>query len=213
MYPQNSEIAVTGTAIVRVEPDLVSAVFAVSRTSATPDEAYESTRVASHKVRKFLIELGNAEVRASRITMFQELPRVAGDQRQLGYVARIEFSVLLRELEAVEMLISGVVAAGANQLGATVFQTSRLKDERDRAREMAVAAARHKAENYCRWLGLKLGPAMRVMESHFDPTQRSGGHVPGNLSVDRDDVAGTFSPASIPIGASVNVTYRVIAQE
>lgn len=209
MFAQDTELAVTGTAIVRVEPDLVSATFAVVRTADTPERAYESTRDSSSTVRHFLQEFGNTEVRTSRMSLHQETPRGPADARQLGYVARIEFAVLLRNIEATEKLISGVVSAGANQLGATVFQTSRLKEERDGARQMAVAAAREKAENYCKWFGIELGPAIRVMESNFDPTQRSGGHVPSNVSVDREDIVGSFSPASISVGASVNVAYRI----
>lgn len=208
----NTEISVSGNAIVRVEPDLVSVTFAVVRTSNTPQDAFESTRASSQEVRLFLREFGDTQVRSSRMALHQEAPRGPADQRQAGYVARIEFSVLLRDVEAVEQLISGVFSAGANQLGATVFQTSRLKEVRDRSRQMAVAAAREKAENYCTWLGIELGPAIRVMESSFDPTQRAGGHVSGNVTADRDDALGTFSPISIAVGASANIVYRMNSQ-
>lgn len=209
MFAKDGELALTGTAVVRVEPDVVSLTFAVIRTADKPEQAYENTRDVSIKVRKFLDEFGNAEVRSSRIALSQELPRGVADQRQLGYSARTEFSVLVRDVESLERLISGVISAGANQLGATVFQTSRLKEERDRVRQMAVAAARAKAENYCKWLGIELGPVIRLMESHFDPTQRGGGHVASSVSVDRDDDVGTFSPSSIPIGVSLNIAYRI----
>ena len=50
-----------------------------------------------------------------------------------------------------------LLAAGAVSLGAVDVQASELKKHRDRAREMALLAAREKAEKMAAVLGEKLG--------------------------------------------------------
>jgi uncharacterized protein len=210
MYAQEGRLSVQGTAIVRVEPDLASIAFAVSRTAATPADALTSVRKSTDSVRAFLSAAG-CEIRSSRIALNQEFQRGPADARQLGYVATANFSIVVSDLEAVENLLTGVVTAGANQLASVQFLTSKMKDVRADARKMAVSAAQEKARLFCEAAGIQLGPIIGLSEGHFDPTQRQGGHVPSNVpTADVEDKIGTFSPGSIPVGASVTLAFKLI---
>lgn len=210
MYTAEGKLTVQGTAIVRVEPDLASVGFAVSRTAPTPADAFAGVKEASGKVRTFL-EAASCQIRSSQILLHQEFPRGPSDQRELGYVATARFSLVISELDAVEKLLSEIVSLGVNNLASVEFLTSRLKEIRAEARKKAVSAAKEKATLYCEVAGLQLGPIVGLSEGHFDPRQRPGGHVPSsNVSTDVDDRIGTFSPSSIPVGATVTIAFKLM---
>jgi uncharacterized protein YggE len=140
-----------------------------------------------------------------------QVPQGAGsDLRDLGYVAAVNFSLVVCDLETVEGLLSGLISSGANQLTSVQFLTSKLKEVRAEARKRAVSAAKEKASVYGETAGVEVGPIIGVSESIFDPTQRQGGHVPAPVPVtDADDRIGTFSPSSIPVGAAVTLVFRL----
>jgi uncharacterized protein len=210
MYAQEGKLTVQGTAIVRVEPDLASIAFAVSRTGPTPTDAFASVRKASEAVRAFLVTAASSQIRSSQIALHQDVPRPSTDPRELGYVATANFSLVLSALEEIEGLLAGIVSSGANRLTSVQFLTSKLKEVRAEARKKAVTAAKEKAALYCEAAGVELGPIVGVSENHFDPTQRQGGHVPAPLpATDVDERIGTFSPDSIPVGAGVTIVFKL----
>jgi uncharacterized protein YggE len=211
MFAQEGRLTVQGTAIVRVEPDLASVRFSVSRTAPTPADAFASVRETTEGIRTFLTGVPNCELRSSRIGLNQHRElRGSTELHLLGYRAVADFSLIVSDLEALESLLSGLVSSGANQLSAVEFLTSRLKEIRAEARKKAVSAAREKANLYCDVAGVELGPILGLSDGHFDPAQRQGGHVQSSVSTDVDERIGTFSPSSIPVGASVNITYKLI---
>lgn len=210
MYTESGKLTVTGTAVVRVEPDLASIVVTVTRRAETPAEAYAAAQEASGRIRQFILSTPAVQFQSSRIALQQEfiVPR-AGESRIPGYIAAVNFNVMLTDLEAMEPLLLGLVSAGANQLGATELFSSRLKEIRAEARLKALAAAREKAALYCHAAGIELGPIIGLSEGHFDPTQRQSGHVQYNPQVDSEERVGAYSPGSIPIGAMVTVTFKI----
>jgi uncharacterized protein YggE len=65
-------------------------------------------------------------------------------------------------MDKVDPLLSGLIAAGANELTSVTFQTTRLKDLRADARRRPVAAAREKAELYCQAAGVTVGTVLAI---------------------------------------------------
>jgi uncharacterized protein YggE len=47
-----------------------------------------------------------------------------GENRFVGYKAKIEFNVVLSEMDKVDPLLSGLIAAEANELTSVTFQTT-----------------------------------------------------------------------------------------
>lgn len=205
----DGKLTVQGRAIVRVEPDLASIAFAVSRRGATPTDAFADVREASEAVRTFLLAAKCSQIRSSQITLHQDIPRPPVDTKEPGYVATANFSVVVSDLEKVEGLLAGIMSSGANRLISVQFLTSKLKEVRAEAGKKAVSAAKEKAALYSEAAGVELGEIAGVSESHFDPAQRQGGHVPAPATSDVDERIGTFSPDSIPVGAGVSIVFRL----
>ena len=135
-------VRVFGSAVVRVAPDTASIVVAVSRIEPKPEPAFAKAREGAQAVNAFLHKSGIGDFGSSQVTLSAEFRYTNGENRFVGYKARIEFNVALRELAKMDSLLSGLIAAGANELKSVQFQTSRLKEIRADARRRAVAAAR-----------------------------------------------------------------------
>lgn len=208
----NSSVAfvtVFGSSLIRVSPDRASVALGVSRVGKEPTRAFDSARKAAASVQEFLRKGKFGDFGSSRVTLTQEFRYTQGQQKPTGYRARIGYSIVLRDLDRIEELLSGVVAAGANELNSVVFETTRLKEVRADARRQAVAAAREKAELYCKEAGVAVAKVISIQDSNPDElTGRREGHVrTGGAGGVGDERA--FDPAMITVGASVNITYEI----
>lgn len=210
MTTESRELAVSATAVLRVEPDIAVVSLAVIHADADPRVAYSKAHAATAKIRRFVAGFNGVELRSSSVFLGQ-VPNRSGEIEPISrFSARINLTLLVKELTAIEPLIVGVLEAGANQLVSTEYTTSRLKETRDRVRLMALSAAREKALALARGAGVELGPIMRLHEAYFDPNRQSGGHVPSHIPIDSEDQVGAISPGSIAVGASISVSYALM---
>ena len=123
----------------------------------------------------------------------------------------IEFNVVLREMDQVEVVLSGLITAGANVLSSAAFQTTRLKALRADARRRAVVVAREKAELYCAAAGVAVGPVLAIEDVNPESLSgRSEGHTYREAAlVDDAGEPGAIDPRAIAVGAAVNVVYGI----
>jgi uncharacterized protein YggE len=149
-------------------------------------------------------------VAASRINLARTWEHAAGKQHFTGYAARVSFNVLLDDLDRMEEVLIGVVDAGANEIGSVDFRTSRLKEFRAEARRRSVAAAREKAENYCRAAGVSLGPVLNLEDVNPNVLYGSGeGHTSNEAPADDGGPERALSPGSIAVGAAVTMVFAL----
>jgi uncharacterized protein len=202
-------INVFGSSVIRVEPDIVSLSFAVSRLQQLPKEAFQEVRKASQRVRKYLEQAKVDEVNTSRVTISQSFRYTNGEQKFIGYTAKVVFHVLLHQLDKMEDILAGLVDAGVNELDSVDFQTTKLKEIRADARRQAIIAAREKAENYCHAAGVSLGKVIHIEDVNPDELRSRTGHVEaGRLSQLQ-----AFDPGSITVNAAVIVAYKIDEQQ
>jgi uncharacterized protein YggE len=203
-------VKVFGSAILRVEPDVASLQFSVGRKAKQPKDAFRDTRQAVRGVRAYLDQAGVGEVAASRITLSQTFEYSGGKQTPTGYLARVSFNVLLADLDRMEEILVGVVDAGSNEIGSVEFQTTRLKEHRAEARRRAVAAAREKAENYCRAAGVSLGGVLHMEDINPGVLRGTGeGHTSSEVSSDDAGPERALAPGSIVVGAAVSISFVI----
>src|SRR5262245_57874452 len=99
---QPAGVKVFGSAVLRVEPDLVSLQFAVGRQAKRPRDAFRETHQAAQQVRSYLSQAGVGEVAGSHVTLSQTFDYSSGRSRPTGYEARVGFNVLLADLDRME---------------------------------------------------------------------------------------------------------------
>ncbi|MDY3560668.1 SIMPL domain-containing protein [Gemmata sp. JC673] len=206
-----SGVKVFGSAVLRVEPDAASLQFAVSRQAKQPKDAFQAAHTAVKGVRAYLTQAGAAgDVAASRVTLTRTFEYINGRQQPTGYSAKVAFNVLLSDLDRMEELLAGVVDAGANEIDAVEFRTTKLKEYRAEARRRAVAAGREKAENYCRAAGVVLGAVTSIEDISPDVLRGSGeGHTSQDAPADDAGSERAFAPGSIVVGAAVSLVFAL----
>jgi uncharacterized protein YggE len=203
-------IKVFGSAVLRVEPDIASLRFAVGREAKLPKDAFRETHQAVKSVRAYLSQIRAGDMAASHLSLTRTLEYINNRQQPTGYSAKVSFNLLLSDLGRMEEVLVGVIDAGANEIGAVEFRTSRLKEHRADARRRAVAAACEKAENYCRAAGVKLGPVLSLEDLNPEMLRGSGeGHSSSEVASDDAGPERALAPGSIVVGAAVSVVFAI----
>ena len=84
--------------------------------------------------------------------------RYGATQHFLGYFVQNTFTATLGDTAKVDELVSNVLAAGVTNIHGIDFQTTESKKYREQARELALKAAKEKAEKMAAVLGQSIGP-------------------------------------------------------
>ncbi len=207
-------VKVFGSAVARVSPDTASIIVAVSRTEQKPEMAFTRAREGAQAVNAFLRKSAIQEFGSSRVSLSREFRYTSGENRFIGYKAKIEFNVVLREMDTLEVLLSGLIGAGADELTSVTFQTTRLKELRAESRRRAIAAAREKAELYCLAAGVAIGGVLAIEDVNPESVSgRSEGHTYREPTpVDDSSEPGAIDPGAITVTAAVNVVYRIVTR-
>ena len=205
-----------GSTVIRVDPDIASIQFAVSRMESHPKDSFKSVREASKNVADYLQRANfKKETSSSRISLSQTWEFIGGTRKFIGYTARATFHTLLYDLDQLENLLVGIVDSGANEISEVNFQTRRLKELRSEARRKAVEAAIEKAENYCLAAHVKLGGVIHIEDVNPDTLgRRYEGHMISQNEVnllgphEAEDLQ-AFNPGGISIAAAVLMSFNI----
>jgi uncharacterized protein YggE len=169
-------LRVTGEGKASARPDVAVATFGVE---ALGQGLSEASRDADERMRRILGALSQAGVagRDLQTTRFdvsierQQDPR-GGLGPITGYRVTSEVRATLRDLGRVGALLDAVVQAGANSVHSLAFEKEDPAPELARARALAVAAARGKAEEIARAAGVALGEVLELGEGGAAPGPR-----------------------------------------
>jgi uncharacterized protein len=207
-------VSVFGSALLRVSPDLAAITATVARLEQTSSEAFSKAKEGARAVTEFLRRAGVDEFGMSRISLSQELRFTGGERRFLGYNAKIGFTVVLKALDRIEEIVSGLIDGGANEINSIEFQTSRLKELRAQARRLAIDAAKEKAVIYATAANVSLGSIIHIQDVNpqvvLGPRKvhhGSGFRVQADHVIDGDSDKQTLDPGAIEVGAAVLVAF------
>ncbi len=137
------------------------------------------------------------------------------------YVARRTLVVTLRDVPRFDELLSAVVEVGANTLYGVDFRTTDLRKHRDKARELAIQAAKEKATALAGNLGEAIGRPLAIEEEHvgwWSSYGMWGGGHGGGMSQNVMQSAspgpsasseGTLAPGQISVSARVRVKFEL----
>jgi len=163
-------VEVTGEGVVSVAPDFARVTLGVTTAGKYAGEAMAANaKFASALIAVIKSEgVAPADIRTSAISispMFsQASPGQAGAPAITGYSVSDEVTVIVRDLPRLGALIDKSVLAGANAVYGVAYGESDPGALLDKARPLAVADARRKAEIYASAGGAKLGRLMALTE-------------------------------------------------
>ncbi len=157
---------VSGTAIVNVPPDRALIQLGVESNGITPSDVEAANAFAIQRVIKALEKLGIAS--KDIVTDRYIINPVYESYDSLyikGYRIDNIVAVTLRDVDKTSQVIVKALESGANQVVNVELYTSELRKYRDQAREMAMVAAKEKAQALAKAAGVDTGCVLNINEN------------------------------------------------
>lgn len=168
-------IQVSGTAVVNVTPDRVLIKLGVQSNGRSAKEAQANNSDTIEKVVKALKSQGVEEKDISTDWyVIQPLYEDYDSLRIKGYRIYNTVEVTMRDVNKANAAIAAAFQAGANQVVDVEFYTSELRKYRDQARELAMKAAREKAEALSKTAGSGIACVLNISENSYSSFNYGG---------------------------------------
>jgi uncharacterized protein len=214
-------IQVSGSAVIKVVPDLVTLQLGVTSNDSTPQGVYDKNTAAIKKVMAAIRQLGVADKDLS--TDYYIIRPLYNDYDSLtikGYRINNTVVVNLKDVGKVSLVLAAALSAGANEVVDVQFKTSQLRQYRDQARELAMKAAQEKARDLAGAAGAQAGCVLNIDENtgssyyggwwggRYQPqTQNVLQNAPSSDQPPSDD--GPISLGQIAVQAEVQVRFSL----
>jgi uncharacterized protein len=201
-------VEVSGEGSVGAAPDFARVTLGVTSTGKNAGEAMAANANAASAVVSLIKSEGvaPADIQTSELSISPMFSQPSAGQRTeptiTGYSVSNNLTVMLRDIPRLGALLDKAVAAGANSIYGIGFGHNDPSALLDKARPLAVADARRKAEIYASAGGARIGRLMVL-------TEEAGRQMP--VAFSRAYAAG--APAPTPIEAGENkLTVTVTAR-
>ena len=212
--PMRRSITVNGDAEVKVAPDQVILSLAVE---TLDKDLLLAKKQNDDRVKKILAVAEKFKIEPKHVQTDQISisPRYENYQNRAetfkGYEVKKSIVICLKDLNRFEELLTEVLKAGTNSVPGIEFQSTSLRMHRDKARAMAVKAAREKAVEMATVLGAKVGRpyTMQENQSHGYQPRLAYQNVSNESASngESDSAASGFAPGQISIRAGVTIDF------
>lgn len=157
-------ISVTGTAEIKIAPDEVVLRVAILTRDADLTLVKNANDAIAVKAMAILKEKGikPEDIQTDHINIRPEYRRNDGPLKPEYYSATKSIEVILRKVELLEPLVSGLLASGVNSVDGITFRNSKYRELRVKARAMAVKVAKEKADALAAELEVKRGKVHQI---------------------------------------------------
>jgi hypothetical protein len=224
LYDDRPKITVNGEAVVNVTPDKIVISLGIETWDVNIIVAKEKNNEILKKTAAVMKELGLPEKQIETDHLSIE-PRWKNEYRNegfIGYFVRNTVVVTLTEVAKVEELVTKVLQAGVNYVHDVDFQATAFARYREQARELALKAARDKADKMAAVLGRSVGEPIQIDENYsgspwsywsswsgwgYGRGQGMSQNVVQNLQGASAETSETIALGKISIRANVGVTF------
>src|ERR1700742_1809360 len=158
-------VRVAGTAEVKVVPDRAVIEIGVEKQNSSASAAKHAEDAAARQILASLRSNGinEKDIQTTYLSLRPESNYVK--KVKVNYfVAQQTMTITVRDLAKLDSLLEALIKAGVNRIDSISYETSDLRKYRDQARELAVKAAREKAEALAGALGQGIGRGQTVEE-------------------------------------------------
>ena len=219
-------ITVTGTAEVMVAPDEVIFSLDVTKTDKDLQVAKRLSDETVGKVleltRRFRIEPQNVKtdyisvemkyqsIRDAKNRIYDEDGDEIGKKVFKGYEVSQTVIVKLTDISKFQDFFAEVLKTGITEVNSVKFETSKLRENKDKARDLAMKAAREKAMAMTASIGQNIGKAVKITEGTVSNPSYSNSNISANSYVTTgsfSESVATFAPGAIKLEAQVTVSF------
>jgi uncharacterized protein YggE len=227
LFDDRPKISVNGEAVVKVQPDQIIISFGIETWDKNIMSAKQENNDIMQKAMAVIEEAGILDKNIQTDYLSVE-PRYDDNYNKkdfIGYFVRNTFVVTLDEADKVENLVTGVLQSGVTHIHYINFQTTEFKKYREQARELALNAAKEKAEKMAATLGQSVGDPIQIGEGYggsnwwYYSSWNSWGYgrsnimsqnVMQNIESGQGEISETIALGKISIKANVNVTFELM---
>jgi uncharacterized protein len=225
-YDNRSKIAVNGEAVVNVAPDNIVINFGIETWDVNIIVAKEKNNEILKKAMTAMKELGipGKEIQTDHLSIQPRWKDEYRNQGFIGYFVRNTFIVTVTEMAKIEDLVTKVLQTGVNYIHGVDYQTTGFKQYREQSRELALKAAREKADKMAAVLGQSVGVPISISENYSGGPWwywsswsgwgygRGAGmsqNVVQNVQGGSGEISETIALGKISIRANVGVTFEL----
>ena len=216
-------ITVTGEAEVRVVPDEVILTVGVETHDRELNLAKRQNDLRVEQVIATAADYG-IEPKHVQTDYISVEPRYHdGYEKQdfIGFFVRKNVEITLRDISKFEELLSDLLDDGVNYVHGIQFRTTDLREHRDRARDLAIKAAKEKAVALAGALGQEVGEPLTIREEQSGWYSGYGAwwgsswggamaqNVIQNAGSDGFAGEGSIAPGQIAINARISVNFEL----
>ena len=227
LFDDRPKITVNGEAVVKVQPDQIIISFGIETWDKNIMVAKQENNKIMKKAVAVIKEYGipDKDIQTDHLSIEPRYDSNYEKKNFIGYFVRNTFVVTVAEPDKVENLVTGVLQSGINYIHSINFQTTEFKKYREQARELAMNAAKEKAEKMAGSLGQLIGNPIQISEGYggsnwwyysswngWGSGSRSNymsQNVMQNIGSGTGEISETIALGKISIKASVNVIFEL----
>ena len=158
------QITVTGDADMLVKPDEAVVRFSVQTKDKDLDDAVGQNDSRTARVLRAIKKLGVSarHIKTDHMNIWPEYHHY--ESKVKAYRVRKGITVTVKDTDILEKVLKEAIDAGANGIDGVQFRSTDLRKHKDKARLMAVKAAKEKAVDLAGALGQKIGRPRTISE-------------------------------------------------
>ena len=210
--PTANTISFSGEGKVSAIPDIAKVNFAIITQAATSKQAQDANSPKSKVIVDFLKKQGieDKDIKTTSYNIYPQYNYPSFDTPEIkGYEVSQNFEVKIRNLDKTNVILDGLVSAGANNISNLNFTVDEPEKLQTEARSKAIADAKKKAEELEDQLGVNLGKIINFSENSggypvplYFKAEGLGGGMGG-------DVGPEIPTGENEIKISVTITYQI----
>ena len=226
-FDDRPKIMVNGEAVVKVEPDQILITFGVETWDNDIMIAKQKNNDIMKKAMAVIkdFKIPDADVQTDYLSVEPRYDDNYDKRNFIGYFIRNTFVVTLSDPEKVEDLVTSVLQSGVNYIHGISFQTTQFKKYREQARDLALNAAKEKAEKMAGSLGQSIGEPLQINEGYggsdwwyynswsgwgYNRSNVMSQNIVQNIQNSSGQLSETIALGKISIKANVSVTFQLI---
>ena len=227
MFDDRPKITVNGEAVVKVQPDQIIITFGIETWDKNILTAKKENNEIMNRAVTLIKESGikDKNIQTDYLSIEPRYDDNYDKKNFIGYFVRNTFVVTIAEPDKVENLVTGVLESGVNYIHNIKFQTTEFKKYREQARELALNAAKEKAEKMAGALGQLVGDPIQINEGYggsnwwYYSSWNGWGYgsrsnymsqnVMQNIDDGTGEISETIALGKISIKANVNVVFEL----
>ena len=196
-------VTVTGKGEVKIAPDEVAIRVGMVKLANSPEDARRGVDSIFKEITNLTVrnKIASSQISMDYLQLEPWPPDYETKVARRQYRAVQGMTIVLKDISMYQVFLSELFKTGMNRIESVEFRTSELRRHQDAARELAVKAAREKAEALAKSLGQSIGGAYSIEEipENNYPMMRMA-----NQMVDGGGSAESFGQISI----TANVTVK-----